>query len=83
LLRFARNPTRIRGNGIGWATAMGRIGGTTGPPALGYVFSAKVSLDTVLYAVAGPYLLVMVVNFMLGRIFRRQFHTPAVATAGE
>jgi MFS transporter, AAHS family, 4-hydroxybenzoate transporter len=76
-------PTRIRGNGIGWATAMGRIGGTTGPLALGYIFSAKVSLDTVLYAVAGPYLAVMVLNFMLGRIFRRQFRTPAVATAGE
>jgi hypothetical protein len=37
----------------------------------------------VLYAVAAPYLLVMVLNFMLGRIFRRQFHTQAVATAGE
>ena len=76
-------PTRIRGNGIGWATAMGRIGGTTGPLAIGYVFSAKVSLDTVLFVVAAPYLLVMVLNFMLGRIFRRQFRTPVVATAGE
>ena len=76
-------PTRIRGNGIGWATAMGRIGGTTGPLAIGYIFSAKASLDTVLYAVAAPYLLVMVLNFMLGRIFRRQFRIQAVATAGE
>jgi AAHS family 4-hydroxybenzoate transporter-like MFS transporter len=76
-------PTRIRGNGVGWATAMGRIGGITGPLAIGYVFSAKVSLDTVLYVVAAPYLAVMVLNFMLGRIFRRQFRTPAVATAGE
>jgi hypothetical protein len=39
--------------------------------------------DTVLYAVAGPYLVVMVLNFMLGRIYRRQFRTPAAATAGE
>jgi hypothetical protein len=76
-------PTRIRGNGVGWATAMGRIGGTTGPLAIGYVFSAKVPLDTVLYVVAGPYLVVMVLNFMLGRIYRRQFRTPAIATAGE
>ncbi|HWE71735.1 MAG TPA: MFS transporter [Stellaceae bacterium] len=76
-------PTRIRGNGVGWATAMGRIGGTTGPLAVGYVFSAKVPLDTVLYAVAGPYLVVMVLNFMLGRIYRRQFRAPLVATAGE
>jgi hypothetical protein len=59
--------------------AMGRIGGTTGPLAIGYVFSAKV----LLYAVAGPYLIVMVLNFMLGRIYRRQFRTPVVATAGE
>jgi AAHS family 4-hydroxybenzoate transporter-like MFS transporter len=76
-------PTRIRGNGVGWATAMGRIGGTTGPLVIGYVFSAKVPLDTVLYTVAGPYLAVMVLNFMLGRIYRRQFRMPAVATAGE
>jgi len=51
--------------------------------AIGYVFSAKVPLDTVLYAVAGPYLIVIVLNFMLGRIYRRQFRKPVVATAGE
>src|SRR6185312_9254850 len=48
-------PTRIRGNGVGWATAMGRIGGTTGPLAIGYVFSAKVPLETVLTVIAAPY----------------------------
>jgi hypothetical protein len=56
-----------------------KLGGTTGPLAIGYVFSAKV----LLYAVAGPYLIVMVLNFMLGRIYRRQFRTPVVAIAGE
>jgi hypothetical protein len=60
-----------------------KLGGTTGPLAIGYVFSAKVPLDTVLYAVAGPYLIVIVLNFMLGRIYRRQFRKPVVATAGE
>ena len=40
-------------------------------------------LGTRLYVVAGPYLVVMMLNFMLGRIFGRQFRTPAVATAGE
>ncbi len=75
-------PTRIRGNGVGWATAMGRIGGAAGPLAIGYVFSAKLSLDTVLYVVAAPYIGVIIINFMLGRIFRRQFRSPAM-TAGE
>lgn len=68
-------PTRIRGNGVGWATAFGRIGGTLGPLAIGYVFSAKFSLEIVLYVITAPYLVVMVLNFMLGRIFRRQFAT--------
>jgi MFS transporter, AAHS family, 4-hydroxybenzoate transporter len=75
-------PTRIRGNGVGWATALGRIGGTTGPLAIGYVFSAKLPLETVLSVVAVPYLAVMVLNFMLGRIYRRQFRAPVAAIAG-
>ena len=66
-------PTRIRGNGVGWATASGRIGGAVGPLAIGYFFSAKLPLQTVLYLIAAPYLAVMVLNFFLGRIFRRQF----------
>ncbi|HLI22712.1 MAG TPA: MFS transporter [Stellaceae bacterium] len=75
-------PTRIRSNGVGWATAAGRIGGAVGPLTIGYVFSAKFSLDTVLYVVAGPYLAVIVLNIMLGLIYRRQF-AAAPAVAGE
>jgi hypothetical protein len=56
---------------------------TTGPLAIGYVFSAKASLDTVLYAGAAPSLLMRVLTFLRGRIFRRQFRMPVVATAGE
>ena len=41
-------PTRIRSNGVGWATAAGRIGGAVGPLTIGYAFAAKLPLDTVL-----------------------------------
>jgi AAHS family 4-hydroxybenzoate transporter-like MFS transporter len=75
-------PTRIRSNGVGWATAAGRIGGAVGPLAIGYVFSAKFSLNTVLYVVAAPYLAVIALNIMLGVIYRRQF-VAAPAGAGE
>lgn len=75
-------PTRIRSNGVGWATAAGRIGGAVGPLTIGYVFSAKFSLDTVLYVVAAPYLAVIALNVMLGILYRRQF-VAAPAIAGE
>jgi AAHS family 4-hydroxybenzoate transporter-like MFS transporter len=75
-------PTRIRSNGVGWATAAGRIGGAVGPLTIGYVFSAKLSLDTVLYVVAAPYLAVIALNIMLGLIYRRQF-VVAPVVAGE
>jgi AAHS family 4-hydroxybenzoate transporter-like MFS transporter len=75
-------PTRVRSNGVGWATAAGRIGGAVGPLTIGYVFSAKYSLDTVLYVVAAPYLAVIALNIMLGLIYRRQFVVAPLA-AGE
>ena len=66
-------PTRIRSNGVGWASGAGRIGGTTGPLVLGYVFAAHVSLPVLLLVTAIPYLGVIALNYRLGRIYRRQF----------
>jgi MFS transporter, AAHS family, 4-hydroxybenzoate transporter len=75
-------PTRIRSNGVGWASAAGRIGGTTGPLILGYVFAAHVKLPVLLLVTAIPYLGVMLLNVGLGRVYRRQFR-PVPALAGD
>jgi len=47
-------PTEIRGTGTGLAAAFGRVGGILGPLLVGYLVTAKVSLDTIflIFAVA-------------------------------
>jgi MFS transporter, AAHS family, 4-hydroxybenzoate transporter len=51
-------PTIVRGNGVGLATGMGRIGAIVGPVIVGYLMAAKMPLQQVLYFIAAPDLIV-------------------------
>jgi AAHS family 4-hydroxybenzoate transporter-like MFS transporter len=51
-------PTIVRGNGVGYATGMGRIAAILGPVIVGYLMSAKVPLREVLLFIAAPDLMV-------------------------
>jgi MFS family permease len=65
-------PTSIRGNGVGYATAMGRVSSIVGPVLTGYLLSAKMPLRQTLYLVASPYLVVAIVCFGLGLMYKRR-----------
>ena len=65
-------PTNIRGNGVGYATGMGRIAGILGPVITGYLLSAKLPMRSMLYIIAAPYLIVAAAFFGLGLIHNRR-----------
>ena len=73
-------PTRIRSNGIGWASAMGRISSIIGPIVVGYALSA-ISLQYVLYLLTLPYFVLALTNIALGRLYVRRYSRPPEATA--
>ncbi len=47
-------PTSFRGNGVGYATGMGRIASIIGPTLTGFLLSAKLPLQEMLYLMAAP-----------------------------
>jgi AAHS family 4-hydroxybenzoate transporter-like MFS transporter len=47
-------PTVIRGNGVGYATGMGRVAAIVGPVVAGYLLSANLPLQLVLLVIAAP-----------------------------
>jgi MFS transporter, AAHS family, 4-hydroxybenzoate transporter len=51
-------PTVIRGNGVGYATGMGRVAAIVGPVLVGYLMAAKAPLQQVLMFIAAPDLVV-------------------------
>ncbi len=56
-------PTIVRGNGVGYASGMGR--------AAGYLLAAKLPLEAVLASIAAPYIVVAGVCLALDRPQRR------------
>jgi len=66
-------PTAIRGNGVGFATGMGRVASIIGPTLTGFLLSAKLPLQEILYLMATPYLVVVLACFVLGRLYREKF----------
>ena len=66
-------PTAIRGKGVGYATGWGRVGLIVGPVVTGYLLSAKLPLQEVLYVAAAPYVVVAVACWALGRLYQRRF----------
>ena len=51
-------PTIIRGNGVGFATGMGRISSIIGPVFVGWLMGANTPLQVTLAAIAAPELVV-------------------------
>lgn len=51
-------PTIVRGNGVGYATGMGRVGAIVGPVVAGYLLSANLPPGQVLFFIASPDLVV-------------------------
>ena len=76
-------PTSIRSNGVGFATGMGRFAAIIGPTLTGYLLSAKLSLDEMLYVMVVPCLFVALACIPLGRIYKRSFapNVPEAAVA--
>lgn len=62
-------PTSIRANGIGYAIAASRVASILGPIVTGYLLSAKLPVQDVLYIIVAPYVLVVAISFVLGRLY--------------
>ncbi|HUB94471.1 MAG TPA: MFS transporter [Stellaceae bacterium] len=69
-------PTGIRANGVGFATGMGRVAAVIGPVITGFLMAQKLPLQTMLYIVSGPYIIVMVACLPLGWLYRTRFRGP-------
>lgn len=74
-------PTRVRSNGIGWASAMGRVSSIIGPIIVGYEFAAKIPLQYVLYLLTVPYFVLICTSILLGRLYVRSYHHAAEPVA--
>jgi len=72
-------PTIIRGNGIGYATGMGRMSSVIGPIVVGWLMAANTPLQQTLWAIAAPELVVAAAAIGLD-IVRR---TPSAAADFE
>ena len=64
-------PTVIRGNGVGYATGMGRISAIIGPVMVGYLFAAKLPLQLILIVTAAPDLVVAACCYGLSRLQKK------------
>ena len=61
-------PTIIRGNGVGYASGMGRAAAIIGPAIAGYLLSAQLPLQEVLAVIVSPYVVVIGVCLALSRL---------------
>jgi MFS family permease len=59
-------PTIVRGNGVGFATSMGRVAAVFGPGIAGYLL-ARLPLQYVLICIAAPDLIVAAICAVLAR----------------
>jgi MFS family permease len=66
-------PTHIRGQGIGYAGAMGRLAQIIGPLVTGYLLSAALPLQTTLYIVATPFIIAAGICIALDVVYKRRF----------
>jgi len=64
-------PIIVRGNGVGYASGMGRAAAMVGPLIAGYLLAAKLPLEAVLASIAAPYIVVAGVCLALDRPQRR------------
>jgi AAHS family 4-hydroxybenzoate transporter-like MFS transporter len=73
-------PTRMRSNGIGWASALGRVSSIIGPIIVGKLFADHVPLQWVLYGLTLPYVVLIGTSIVLGRLYVRSYSQPEGAT---
>ncbi|HEX3969686.1 MAG TPA: hypothetical protein VHX19_00105, partial [Stellaceae bacterium] len=66
-------PTHIRGRGIGYAGAMGRLAQIIGPLATAYLLQAVLPLQTTLMIVATPFLIAACICIALDIVYKRRF----------
>lgn len=59
-------PPEMRSSGIGWAGAMGRLGGVIFPTLGGMALAASLSLETIMFAAAVPAILIAILITVLG-----------------
>jgi putative MFS transporter len=64
-------PTRVRGTGLGFAGAIGRLGGILGPAIVGIIYSTA-GLTWVLHINMILLIIAIIVMFMLGRETKRK-----------
>ncbi|HXJ02555.1 MAG TPA: MFS transporter [Micropepsaceae bacterium] len=74
-------PTIIRGNGVGYATGMGRVAAILGPVVAGYLIEAKVPVQDVLFFIAAPDLMVAAACVGLDVLRRSRFAAADFAPA--
>lgn len=60
-------PVTIRSTGVGWATAMGRLGSVTGPLVVGLMVAAQWDVSTIFAAVGGSVLIGAAASTAMGR----------------
>ena len=60
-------PTAIRGNGVDYASGMGRLGAIPGRIVGGYLLAAALPFSTLMNIIALPYVLLVLICFMLAR----------------
>jgi AAHS family 4-hydroxybenzoate transporter-like MFS transporter len=66
-------PTHIRGQGIGFAGAMGRLAQIIGPLVTAYLLAAVLPLQTTLMIVATPFLVAACICIALDIVYKRRF----------
>jgi AAHS family 4-hydroxybenzoate transporter-like MFS transporter len=81
-------PTIIRGNGVGYATGMGRMSAVLGPIVVGWLMAANTPLQQTLWAIAAPELVVSAAAIGLDRVRRSpsaaaDFAMPFTQSRGE
>ena len=58
-------PTRVRGAGVAWCAGFGRLGGVGGPLIGGLLIASGLSIDTILFVLAGLALLGVVLTLLV------------------
>lgn len=74
-------PTHIRGQGIGYAGAMGRVAQIVGPLVTGYLLSAALPLQLALGIVATPFVIAAGICIGLDIVYKRRFAGGEAAAA--
>ena len=64
-------PPEMRSSGIGWAGALGRIGGIIFPLVGGLALGATLALQSIMLLIAVPAVIVALLILLLGRVERR------------